>query len=80
MKQENLLKTIGQVKEEFIEEAAPKATGENKDGSGNKKSVASTGKFKHSWVRWGALAAWSSARVQKQGYTRFMSKSWSKAV
>lgn len=57
MKQDKLLNALGQVKEEFIEDAAPKTAGENKAGLGNKQSGASTGKFKHSWVKWGALAA-----------------------
>lgn len=41
MKNEKLLQTLGQVKEEFIEEAAP----------------TEKGKSSHGWVKWAALAA-----------------------
>lgn len=52
MKEEKILEHIGQVKEEFIEEAAPKGTLEEK------KSITMSKKTKiYRFAKWGALAA-----------------------
>lgn len=52
MKNERLLHALGQVEENYIEEAAPKGMQENQKTQ-TKKSNAG----KYTWVKWGALAA-----------------------
>ncbi len=57
MSQEKLLETLGQVKEEFIEEAAPKGLLENTDIA--EKSPKKTSQITkiYPYLKWGALAA-----------------------
>lgn len=50
MNEERMLENIGQVKEEFIEEAAPKGMLEEQQTSSKKAG-------KYTWIKWGALAA-----------------------
>lgn len=52
MKQERLLDAIGQVKEEYIKESAPKELLENQEKNPTKKNFR-----KSSWITFGALAA-----------------------
>ena len=51
MKEKRMLENIGQVKEQFIEEAAPKGLLEEQPPAKQKKAVSYT------WLKWAALAA-----------------------
>jgi len=57
MSKEKLLETLGQVKEEFIEEAAPKGVLDSKDTS--EEPVKKSGRITklYPYIKWGALAA-----------------------
>lgn len=64
MKNEKLLHALGQVKEEFIEEAAPMTTGKETEkaipvaeGTETQGKRTKEGKSSYRWVKWAALAA-----------------------
>lgn len=64
MKNEKLLQALGQVKEEFIEEAAPMTTGKETEkaipvaeGAETQGKRTKDGKSSYRWVKWAALAA-----------------------
>ena len=64
MKNEKLLQVLGQVKEEFIEEAAPMTTRKETekaipvaDGTETQGKRTKEGKSSYRWVKWAALAA-----------------------
>lgn len=57
MSKERILETIGQVKDEFVEEAVPKGL-LNDEKNGMQTEITSTGKAKiYRFVKWGALVA-----------------------
>ena len=64
MKNEKLLQALGQVKEEFIEEAAPMTTGKEtekaipvEEGTETQSKRTKEGKSSYRWVKWVAVAA-----------------------